>query len=121
MTQTLEPATDTSITFTPAAIRQIQRALAKRPDAFLRVGVKGGGCSGLSYFMEPDTETDELDQEWVTPEGVRVVVDQRSLTYLSGMTVDYSVKNLMEGGFVYNNPNAARSCGCGTSFTPAGE
>ncbi len=128
MTQVLETATPVEvapeITITAAAIKQIQRVLTKRqadlPGAFVRIGVKGGGCSGLSYYMEPDTESDEMDRTWVTDEGVRVVVDAKSLTFLSGMTIDYSIKNLMEGGFVYQNPNAARSCGCGTSFTPAG-
>jgi iron-sulfur cluster assembly protein len=54
----------------------------------------------------------------VTDDGIRVVVDSKSLTFLNGMTIDYDIKNLLEGGWVYKNPNAARSCGCGTSFTP---
>jgi iron-sulfur cluster assembly protein len=112
-----------AIEITDAARKQIARVLARRqqqdlPDAFLRVGVKGGGCSGLSYFMEPDTEFDDRDRTWVAEDGIRVVVDERSLQFLAGMTIDYDIKNLMEGGFVYQNPNAARSCGCGTSFTP---
>jgi iron-sulfur cluster assembly protein len=69
--------------------------------------------------MDADTEEDDFDKTWVTEEGIRVVVDAKSLTFLTGMTIDYDIKNLMEGGFVYKNPNAARSCGCGTSFTPA--
>jgi len=89
------------------------------PGAFLRIGVRGGGCSGLSYQMEPDTEFDDRDLTWVTTDGIRVVVDQKSLGFLNGMTIDYDIKNLLEGGWVYKNPNAARSCGCGTSFTPA--
>lgn len=116
--QRIEPR----ITITPAAARQVQRSLAKQGlDAFLRIGVKGGGCSGLSYFIEPGVDEDDLDRTWDTQEGIRVVVDVKSLEFLTGMTIDYSIKNLMEGGFIYNNPNAARSCGCGTSFTPTSQ
>jgi len=111
-----------AIHITDAAQKQIGRILARKqttlPGAFLRVGVKGGGCSGLSYFMEPDTEFDERDRTWTTDNGIQVVVDEKSLEFIDGMTIDYSIKNLMEGGFLYENPNAARSCGCGTSFTP---
>jgi iron-sulfur cluster assembly protein len=111
-----------AITLTSSASQQIKRVLIKKqltlPGAFLRIGVKGGGCSGLSYQMEPDTEFDDRDKTWVTDDGIRVVVDSKSLTFLNGMTIDYDIKNLLEGGWVYKNPNAARSCGCGTSFTP---
>jgi iron-sulfur cluster assembly protein len=116
--QVIEPAFE----ITDAAQKQIKRSLARRqqtePGAFVRVGVKGGGCSGMSYLMEPDTEFDERDRTWVTADGLRVVTDERSLEFIAGMTIDYDIKNLMEGGFVYRNPNAGRSCGCGTSFTP---
>ncbi|MDR3710032.1 MAG: iron-sulfur cluster assembly accessory protein [Capsulimonadaceae bacterium] len=120
-TEFLATPVDPAITLTASAARQVQRTLARKgdPNAFLRLGVKGGGCSGYSYVMEADTETDEDDLTWVTAEGIRVVIDPKSLSLLSGMTVDYTVKNLMEGGFVYQNPNAGRSCGCGTSFSPA--
>lgn len=117
--QIVEPV----ISLTESASKQIRRVLAKKqqamPGAFLRIGVKGGGCSGMSYFMEPDTEFDELDRTWVTQDGIRVVVDAKSMKFLAGTTIDYNLKNLLEGGWVYNNPNASRSCGCGTSFTPA--
>jgi len=110
-----------AVEITDAARKQIARVLSRRqqtePGAFLRVGVKGGGCSGMSYVMEPDTEFDERDRTWVV-DGLRVVTDECSLEYINGMTIDYDIRNLMEGGFVYRNPNAARSCGCGTSFTP---
>jgi iron-sulfur cluster assembly protein len=112
-----------AIELTDGARKQIKRVLVRKqeamPGAFLRIGVRGGGCSGLSYQMEPDTEFDDRDLTWVTDDGIRVVVDQKSLTFLNGMTIDYDIKNLLEGGWVYKNPNAARSCGCGTSFTPA--
>lgn len=111
-----------AVHFSDAAQKQIARILARKqaslPGAFLRIGVKGGGCSGLSYFMEPDTQADERDRAFTTSGGIPVVIDVKSLEYIGGMTIDYSIKNLMEGGFIYENPNAARSCGCGTSFTP---
>jgi iron-sulfur cluster assembly protein len=112
------------VALTDAACKQIRRTLARKqqslPGAFLRLGVKGGGCSGLSYIMGPDTEFDEGDRTWVTEDGIRVVIDTKSMAYLTGTVIDYDMKNLLEGGWVYKNPNAARSCGCGTSFTPAG-
>ena len=117
--QIIAPAVD----LTDGARKQIKRVLARKqqalPGAFLRLGVRGGGCSGLSYVMEPDIEFDESDRTWVTEDGIRVVIDKKSLTYLTGTVIDYDLKNLLEGGWVYKNPNAARSCGCGTSFTPA--
>ncbi|MDE2206885.1 MAG: iron-sulfur cluster assembly accessory protein, partial [Armatimonadetes bacterium] len=84
----------------------------------LRVGVRGGGCSGLSYYLElaeaPRAGDTELDAH-----GITVVVDPKSLKHITGLVLDYSTKNLLEGGWKFSNPNAARSCGCGTSFTPA--
>jgi len=119
---TSEQEIEAVVELTENARKQISRVLAKKqqalPGAFLRIGVKGGGCSGMSYFMEPDTEFDELDRTWVV-DGIRVVIDAKSMKFLAGTTIDYSLKNLLEGGWVYDNPNASRSCGCGTSFTPA--
>lgn len=108
------------VTITDRAVAQVKRVLAKNSDsnAFLRLGVRGGGCSGLSYVMKPDTEFDEFDLTWELDGGPRVVVDRKSMLYLSGTTLDYDIKNLMEGGFTFSNPNAAKGCGCGTSFTP---
>lgn len=101
------------------AVAQLQRLLAKdgRPEAFLRVGVKGGGCSGLEYVMKLDTVAKPNDVEQVFGEGVRVVCDAKSATFLTGATLEYT-GNLIGGGFKFVNPNAERSCGCGTSFTP---
>lgn len=117
------PEIEPAVTITDAAAKQIRRSLDKKnaaqPGAFLRLGVRGGGCSGLSYVMEPDYETDERDRAWTHSAGFTVVVDAKSLDFLAGVTLDWDIKNLMEGGFVWRNPNAARTCGCGTSFTPA--
>ena len=114
--QDIEPM----ITLTERAVSQFRRVLTKKaiPGAFIRLGVKGGGCSGLSYVMKPDTEADDFDRTWLASEDVRVVIDKKSITYLTGTTIDYSVKNLLEGGFTFDNPNSVKSCGCGTSFTP---
>lgn len=87
---------------------------SKPQNAFLRVEVKKGGCSGLSYKMEFDTVLREGDQVFES-NGEKVVVDQSSILYLAGMTLDFS-GGLNGKGFVFNNPNATKNCGCGSSF-----
>lgn len=82
--------------------------------AFLRVQVKKGGCSGLSYKMDFDNQLQEGDQVFES-NGEKLVVDQSSLLYLLGMTLDFS-GGLNGKGFVFNNPNATKNCGCGSSF-----
>ncbi len=107
------------VTLTPAAISQVRYLLQKKgnPALGLRLGVKGGGCSGLSYVMNLEENPTEKDHTYEV-EGVQVFVDKKSATFLEGVTLDYSTRNLLEGGWVWSNPNAARGCGCGTSFTP---
>ena len=83
-------------------------------EAFIRVGVKGGGCSGLSYDLSFDTEIKEHDKVF-EDNGMKVVVDKKSFLYLIGTELDYS-GGLNGKGFVFNNPNANRTCGCGESF-----
>jgi len=112
-------STETVLELTAAAVKQVRNLRSRKGnvDLGLRVGVKGGGCSGLSYVMnleEAPRDTDIVHQF----EDIRVWVDPKSARFLQGMVIDYSIKNLLEGGWVYNNPNAGRSCGCGTSFTP---
>ncbi|HSI71697.1 MAG TPA: iron-sulfur cluster assembly accessory protein [Fimbriimonas sp.] len=106
------------VTITEAAIGQVKRLLAKdgREEAFLRLGVKGGGCSGFEYLMKLDTNARDNDFIFEA-EGVRVRCDAKSAKFLEGSTFDYT-GNLIGGGFKFENPNAVRSCGCGTSFTP---
>lgn len=86
------------------------------PDSdFIRVGVKSGGCSGLSYDLKFDKE--QLDEDKVFEDnGVKLIVDKKSFLYLIGTTLDYS-GGLNGAGFVFNNPNANRTCGCGESFS----
>jgi iron-sulfur cluster assembly protein len=83
-------------------------------DSFVRVGVEGGGCSGLSYKMHFDTELKAGDEVF-EDNGVKVVVDLKSMLYLYGTELDYS-GGLNGKGLVFNNPNASRTCGCGESF-----
>ena len=106
------------VALTPAAVRQVKRQQEKtgRAGWYLRVGVRGGGCSGLSYVIDMENEPDEFDLTWEIDD-LKVVVDRKSALYLKESTLDYSIKNLMEGGFVFSNPQSLRSCGCGTSFT----
>jgi iron-sulfur cluster assembly protein len=86
-----------------------------KKNAFIRVGVDGGGCSGLMYQLTFDTEIKEGDKE-IEDNGIKVVVDKKSVLYLIGTILDYS-GGLNGKGFVFNNPNAGRTCGCGESFS----
>ncbi|MCI0331047.1 MAG: iron-sulfur cluster assembly accessory protein [candidate division Zixibacteria bacterium] len=104
------------ILVTDTAVREIKKILGQQaPGTFLRIGVKGGGCSGLSYMMNLDTQTGELDRAFEFG-GVKVVVDAKALVYLNGLTLDYT-GDLLNGAFRFNNPQAKRSCGCGSSFS----
>lgn len=82
---------------------------------FLRMGVKGGGCSGFSYSLDLTESKSDLDEEF-DAHGVKVVCDPKSYLYLNGTTLDFK-DEVMGRGFVFNNPNATSSCGCGSSFT----
>ena len=84
-------------------------------SAFVRVGVKSGGCSGLSYELKFDNEQHEDDKVF-EDNGVKIIVDKKSFLYLIGTTLEYS-GGLNGSGFVFNNPNASRTCGCGESFS----
>jgi iron-sulfur cluster assembly protein len=86
----------------------------KPEDSFIRVGVEGGGCSGLSYKLEFDNQLKDGDQVF-EDKGMKIVVDKKSFLYLIGTELDYS-GGLNGKGFVFNNPNASRTCGCGESF-----
>ena len=84
-------------------------------EAFIRVGVKGGGCSGLTYLMDFDTEMGEQDKVF-EDKGIKIVVDKKSFLYLVGTELDYA-GGLNGKGFSFINPNANRTCGCGESFS----
>lgn len=105
-----------NVTLTPKAVEMAKKAIEKRgtPDAALRLGVRGGGCSGASYVIEFADKIRERDHVFQF-DGLKVVVDPKSLVYLRGSVLDYEVK-LMSHGFKFRNPNEKKSCGCGESF-----
>jgi iron-sulfur cluster assembly protein len=105
------------IQLTHTATNEVQRLLGveNRAGWGLRVGVQGGGCSGLSYSMQFEENPTEHDRIFDN-EGVKVFCDPKSYLYLNGMTLDYSTQ-LIGGGFNFINPNATKSCSCGTSFS----
>jgi iron-sulfur cluster assembly protein len=107
------------ILVTEKALVKVRGAMAKEgisPDqGGLRLGVQGGGCSGLSYNIRFDTQPRDRDRIFQFSD-VRVFVDPKSFIYLHGMTLDYQ-ETLMQQGFVFVNPKASKSCGCGTSFS----
>jgi len=87
----------------------------KPEGTFIRVGVEGGGCSGLSYMLEFDNNMIDGDQAF-EDKGIKIVVDRKSFLYLVGTELEYS-GGLNGKGFVFKNPNASRTCGCGESFS----
>lgn len=106
------------ITVSESAKEYITNLLAqeeKSGDVFVRVGVKGGGCSGLEYKLTFDNEKKTGDEEY-EDKGIRIVVDMKSLLYLYGTELDYS-GGLNGKGLTFNNPNATRTCSCGESFS----
>lgn len=110
-------AADTSaIHLTDTAVAELKRLLAaeKEENMFVRLGVSSGGCSGLSYAMEFANDPKEAERVFEF-DGLTVRVDLKALMYLNGVTLEY--KTGLMGGFSFSNPNAKRSCGCGTSFT----
>ncbi len=101
---------------TPKAVQKIREAFAREGvQGGLRLGVLGGGCSGLSYQFKFDAKPRATDQV-MKFEDVSVFIDPKSLVFLDGMTLDWQ-DSLIHSGFVFDNPHAKKSCGCGTSFT----
>jgi iron-sulfur cluster assembly protein len=105
------------IQMTETAARKIRSLMAKQgiEEGGLRVGVKGGGCSGLSYTFAWEKEQRTGDQVFEGPSGAKIFVDRKSLLYLDGTVLDYDA-SMLSKGFVFNNPNAKSTCGCGSSF-----
>ncbi|MCG6861730.1 MAG: iron-sulfur cluster assembly protein IscA [Chromatiaceae bacterium] len=104
-----------SITMTPAAADHVRRFLSNRGKGLgLRLGVRTSGCSGMAYVLEFADELESDDQVF-EDQGVKVIVDSKSLLYLDGTQLDYTKEGLNEG-FKFNNPNVKDACGCGESF-----
>jgi iron-sulfur cluster assembly protein len=103
------------VSLTPLAAEKVKELLAQRSDSGLRIGVRGGGCSGNSYFME-FCEAETPGDQVIMSEGVKLVVDTKSAMLLGGTQIDY-VTGLMGSGFKFNNPNVRHSCACGESFS----
>ncbi len=108
--------TKAPIAITEAAAERIKALLAKRdkPSIGIKVGVKQGGCSGLSYYVEYADEQGKYD-EVIEDKGVKVLIEPKAIIYLLGTTMDY-VDEKIKSGFVFTNPNEKGSCGCGESF-----
>ncbi len=112
-----KPAMNEEISLTEKAARQVTKVKSENniPESHgLRLGVKGGGCSGLTYVLGFDEKAKESDKV-MNIHGVTVFVDPKSLFYLAGTVLDFS-DGLNGKGFVFNNPQAAKTCGCGSSF-----
>lgn len=107
------------ITLTESAAKRVKEMLEEHnePNLRLRVGVTGGGCSGLSYGMGFDDQVDEDDAKF-EQHGVQILIDSESAPILEGVVIDF-VENEMGGGFTIDNPNAISTCGCGSSFKTA--
>jgi len=114
------------VNLTEIAAREVNTIIEQQHDAarksgkeptplYLRVGVKGGGCSGFSYSLDLTESKTENDETW-PQHGIEVVCDPKSMLYLDGTTIDFK-DELMGRGFVFTNPNATSSCGCGSSFS----
>lgn len=104
------------ITVSDKAVDKIKDILdsEQKSEGFIRIGIKGGGCSGFTYLLDIEEKQKEDDQVYNFG-GVNVLVDSKSIIYLAGTELDYT-DGLNGAGFVFNNPNAQRTCGCGNSF-----
>ena len=113
----MEATINTPVTLTATAIAELKRLMnepAFNKEQLLRVGVKGGGCSGLSYVLGFDTPTPDDDQFEI--DGISCIMNRSHGLYLMGMEIDWQ-DGLNSRGFTFSNPNASKTCGCGTSFS----
>ena len=106
-----------SIIVTKGAVKKLKNVMKSdnKEDYFLRMSVEGGGCSGMTYKMDFDRQQKEFDKVFKS-NGLTVICDLKSWLYLKDVEIDYS-DDLLNGGFKIKNPNAERTCGCGTSFS----
>jgi len=110
----METINATPVNFTESAITEIKRLYTQQPQGkYLRVGAKGGGCSGLTYVLDFDTK--DVNDELFETGGVQCIMDKGQGMYLLGMEINWD-NGLNNRGFTFSNPNASKTCGCGTSF-----
>ena len=112
----METVTTTPVTFTPGAVNEIKRLMNEESfdtSQYLRVGVKGGGCSGMTYILGFE-QKDDADEVFEV-DGIRCIINPAHAIYLTNMEIDWE-GGLNSRGFTFNNPNASKTCGCGTSF-----
>ncbi|MEM6332910.1 MAG: iron-sulfur cluster insertion protein ErpA [Planctomycetota bacterium] len=119
-TDTATPTTEAAaISLSETAAREIKTIIEREEldpaNVRLRVGVKGGGCSGFSYLLDLTEQHNDRDEQF-EQHGVQIVCDPKSFLYLAGTSIDFK-DEVMGRGFVFNNPNATSSCGCGSSFS----
>ena len=108
-----------AVTLTEAAAKEIKRVVAEQnlgEDKLLRIGIAAGGCSGFQYALGFDASVDQTKDHVTEQHGVKMVVDKRSDLHLDGTTLDF-YEGLEKRGFTFENPNAVKSCGCGSSFS----
>ena len=112
-----EEFNEASIVVTKDAVKKLKNVMKSddKEDYFLRMSVEGGGCSGMTYKMDFDKQQKEFDKVFES-NGLKVICDLKSWLYLKDVRIDYS-DDLLNGGFKIKNPNAERTCGCGTSFS----
>ena len=111
------PGVSENVNITDKAVKEIKKIMEenKIPEGYgLRVGVKGGGCSGLTYTLGFDAE-ERTGDNILEKDGIKIFIDMKSSLYLSGTEIDYT-DGLTGKGFIFNNPNAVKTCGCGSSF-----
>lgn len=112
----METINKAPITFTQGAVNEIKRLMSQDgfdSEKFLRIGVKGGGCSGMSYVLDFDTKTDK--DEYFEVDGIPCIINPAHAIFLTNMEINFE-GGLNSRGFVFNNPNASTTCGCGSSF-----
>ena len=106
-----------AVEMTEAAVRRAAVLVQEQADAkWLRVGIRGGGCSGLSYFLDFVGGPEDKDKIFEFADSVRLCVDRKSYLFLNGVQIDFQ-EDLLKTGFVFKNPNAASTCSCGDSFS----
>lgn len=110
----METINTTPVSFTASAVDEIKRLYTQQPEGkYLRVGAKGGGCSGLTYVLDFDEK--DVNDEVFDINGIRCIMDKAQGMYLLGMEINWD-NGLNNRGFTFSNPNASKTCGCGTSF-----